>query len=479
VSPFIVHEPALADQVLDIVRGQAGAGIEAEVVVTRTELSLTRFATSFIHQNVADLTTTVRLRLHLDGRTAGGATTVTSADGLRDLVGRTLEGARLLPQDPGWPGLATPAAVATGGSVDEATAQASPAERAARVRAFVDAADGLETAGYCRTRWTRAAFANSAGQLVTGATTEAAMDGIARARSGAAAPADGAARASSVRLGDVDGAVLGARAAAKASAGVDPTEIPPGRYRVVLEPAAAADLVFAFAVEAFNGRAVNDGTSFAQVGAAQFDPSVSMVDDATAPGAIGLPFDADGTPKSRVELVRAGTTVGVAHDRRTAVVAGTRSTGHGIGEASFGAFTSNLALLPGSDGDGGSDGVGDGDVHEVDGPVADSGVAALVADVDHGLLVSDIWYTRVLDPRRLVLTGLTRNGVWLIENGEITRPVSTLRFTQSYPEALGPGRVVGIGPVAPHVVGEDWIEADLLAPALSLAEWNITGGASG
>jgi predicted Zn-dependent protease len=265
--------------------------------------------------------------------------------------------------------------------------------------------------------------------------------------------------------------VLGARAAAKARAGVDPVDVPPGRYRVVLEPAAAADLVFAFAVEAFNGRAVNDGTSFAQVGAEQFDRSVSMVDDATAPGAIGLPFDADGTPKTPVELVRSGTTVGVAHDRRTAAVAGTRSTGHGIGEASFGAFPANLALLP--------DGDGDGVVHEVDGPIADSGVAALVDGVDRGLLVSDIWYTRVLDPRRLVLTGLTRNGVWLIENGEITRPVSTLRFTQSYPEALAPGGVVGIGPVAPHVAGEDWIEADLRAPALSLAEWNITGGASG
>src|SRR5205807_869937 len=117
-----------------------------------------------------------------------GATTVTGADGLRDLVGRTLEGARLLPRDPGWPGLAPPAPAAAGGSADEATAQASPAERAARVRAFVDAAGGLETAGFCRTRWTRAAFANSAGQRLVGATTEAAMDGIARARGGGAAP---------------------------------------------------------------------------------------------------------------------------------------------------------------------------------------------------------------------------------------------------------------------------------------------------
>jgi predicted Zn-dependent protease len=62
-----------------------------------------------------------------------------------------------------------------------------------------------------------------------------------------------------------------------------------------------------------------------------------------------------------------------------------------------------------------------------------------------GLLVSDFWYTRILDPRTVVITGLTRNGVWLIEDGEITAPVSTLRFTQSYPKALAPGAILGVG----------------------------------
>jgi hypothetical protein len=106
-------------------------------------------------------------------------------------------------------------------------------------------------------------------------------------------------------------------------------------------------------------------------------------------------------------------------------------------------------------------------------------VAELVRDLERGLLVSDIWYTRVLDPRRLVMTGLTRNGVWLVEGGEIVRPVSTMRFTQSYPGALAPGLVAGIGASAPHLPGEDWFAIDLRAPALSLAAWNVTGGASG
>ena len=159
----------------------------------------------------------------------------------------------------------------------------------------------------------------------------------------------------------------------------------------------------------------------------------------------------------------------MAHDRRTAAVAGTTSTGHGVGEASLGAVPTNLVLVPGAG----------AEVTEVDGPMADSAVADLVRGLERGLLVSDIWYTRVLDPRRLVMTGLTRNGVWLVENGELTRPVSTLRFTQSYPGALAPGLVTGIGAHAPHLPGEDWMSLDLRAPALRLAAWNVTGGASG
>jgi predicted Zn-dependent protease len=105
-------------------------------------------------------------------------------------------------------------------------------------------------------------------------------------------------------------------------------------------------------------------------------------------------------------------------------------------------------------------------------------VAALVAGVERGLLVTDNYYTRVLDPRTLVVTGLTRNGVWLIEDGRITTPVRNFRFTQSYPQALGPGAVLGIGSHAVEMPGP-WAEAGFMAPALRLASWNYTGGASG
>ncbi|MEV1143505.1 metallopeptidase TldD-related protein, partial [Micromonospora sp. NPDC049799] len=104
--------------------------------------------------------------------------------------------------------------------------------------------------------------------------------------------------------------------------------------------------------------------------------------------------------------------------------------------------------------------------------------AELLAGMRRGLLVSDLWYTRVLDPKTLVVTGLTRNGVWLVEDGVVTRAVRDLRFTESYPRALGPGAVLGLGRHAvrqPDRFDGVWWEA----PSLRLASWNFTGGASG
>jgi len=102
-----------------------------------------------------------------------------------------------------------------------------------------------------------------------------------------------------------------------------------------------------------------------------------------------------------------------------------------------------------------------------------AGLDELVAGVDRGLLVTELWYTRILDPKTQVVTGLTRNGVFLIEAGEVTRPVANLRFTQSYADALAPGNVVAIGSDA-RLRG-----TDAIVPSLHLASWNFTGGARG
>jgi predicted Zn-dependent protease len=235
--------------------------------------------------------------------------------------------------------------------------------------------------------------------------------------------------------------------------------LPPGRYEVILESRCVAYMLDFFTVYGFNARPVQEGRSFVSPGEEQLDPALSIWDDATDERQVGVGFDAEGTPKRRVDLVQAGRVVGVTHDRRTAAKAGggAESTGHAVsGGASFGAVATNLFL-------GG----------DVTAPVGE-----LIGRVKRGLLVSDFWYTRVLDPRTLVVTGLTRNGVFVIEDGDVGAAVSNLRFTQSPVAAFAPGQVLGIGDdaaLAPGGLHVSWHHA----PTLHLREWNFTGNASG
>ena len=460
----------LARQVLERTVA-ASPSADVEVSVDHNRPALTRFANSVIHQNVAEEFVQVGVRVHVDGRTASASSTVVGEGGLDALVGRVLAAVALAPLDPGWPGVAPPAPLGAVADVDPSTADASPEDRATIVADFVDAAGGLETAGYCRTNHWRGAFANSAGHVAAAARADAGLAGIAR-RDGA----DGVARLATTRLADIDGAILGARAAAKANAGVDRVELPPDRYEVVLEPSAVADVLEAFSMYGFNAKAVAERRSFVRLGDDQFDAAVTLADDAPA---AGVAFDADGTPTQRVALVDAGRTVGLTHDRRTAAAAGgdATSTGNGVGSASFGAVARHLVLSGSAPANPSAAEV----AGEVEGPIVDSAAAELVAGVERGILVTDFWYTRVLDPRTLAITGLTRNGVWLIEHGEVTRALRDFRFTQAYAQALMPGAVLAVGRTATSLPGDTY-SAEMpwwTAPALRLASWNFTGGASG
>ena len=430
----------LCEQVLELVGDRA----EAIVSASAGEAALTRFATSMIHQNVAEDDSSVFLKVVVDGRYASASTTQTDRASLQRLADRTIEAARLRPADPEWPGLAPPADAPPVEHWDDGTADASPDDRAAIVKAFVDAGGGLEAAGYCSTNGRRTAFANSAGQRLEGRATSATINGIHRTGS-----SDASATFTSVRIADLDGEAAGADAAQRATATATGTDIEPGTYEVVLAPPCLANMLQFLAYAGFNAKAHLDGTSFVHLGEAQFDAPVSIWDDATDPRSLGLPFDNEGTPKRKVDLVRAGVTASLVHDRRTARLSGTDSTGHGLGQESAGAYPSNLFFGEGT-----------------------SSVEELIGGIERGLAVYDFWYTRILDPKTQVVTGLTRNGVFLIENGTIGAPVRNLRFTQSFVAALGPGKVKGIGNDAQLVNG-------MHVPSVHLASWNFTGGAKG
>ena len=441
---------AVAANVLNLVRARA-TGAEAEVVVRSGTSALTRFANSVIHQNVAEDVSHVALRLALDGRVAA-----TSLDGpadqtsLRRLVEGAFDAATVSPVDAGWPGVTAPQTVPHLDHWDDGTAAASPEERARGVEAFVTAAGGLVTAGALSTEAIHLAFANSGGHAATGRTTVAILDGIARTPT-----SDGVARASAVALAGIDARAAGERAAAKARAAADPTDLEPGRYEVVIDPSCVANILGFLVPYGFSGRAVEEGRSFVRLGEAQLDAALTIREDVTHPGVTGVAFDAEGTPRRPLDVVRDGVSRTILRDRRTALKAGVQGTGNAaLGANPWGTVPATLVLEPGAL------------------PLDD-----LVRNVGRGVLVSDFWYTRVLDPRTLVVTGLTRNGAWLVEEGRIVRPVRNLRFTQSYPEALGPGQVLGIGSDPVLLADED--AGGYLVPGLHLRSWNFTGGAKG
>ncbi|MGI8985114.1 MAG: metallopeptidase TldD-related protein, partial [Acidimicrobiales bacterium] len=368
---------AIADRLVELVGDRA----EAEAACGTGRSALTRFANSSIHQNMADDFVWARVRVSVGGRLASAGTDRPTEEGLAGLVERTLAAAQMRAVDPEWPGLAPPAPAPLTRCYDEATHYADPTLRAQVVRDFVDAglagagAPALRAAGYVDSNGSFSAFANSAGQRLLGRSSSATIEAIHRTET-----SDGRGWQSSARLGDMDGAAAGATAAAKARRGDNPVDIEPGRYEVVLEPFCLANML-EFLRDGFNARTVEEDRSFVRLGKPQLDPAVTIWDDGTDPRAISRGFDAEGTPKRRVDLVVAGVPVGLCHDRKTAAKAGAAATGHGFGGDSGGVAT-NLFMAPGT-----------------------RSVEELVAGVERGLLVTEFWYTRILDPKTQVVTG--------------------------------------------------------------------------
>ncbi|MFV2000198.1 MAG: TldD/PmbA family protein [Acidimicrobiia bacterium] len=426
-------------------------GVDAEVYAQVGWLSLTRFANSFIHQNVSEEASEISLRVAVDGRVSSSTTTATTSEALAAFVQSTIDTAAQQPVDGEWPGLGGPVDIADVEHWDAATAEADPVDRANAVKAFVDAGEGLLAAGYCETEARGHAYANTRGRIATGRSTTAVIDGIHQSGSSA-----GSGHGAGVALADLDPSAIGAIAAKRARDSARPFDAKPGEYEVVLSPECVASIAVFLTAYGFNAKVVQEGMSFVRIGELQFDTSIHLWDDATDVRSLHVPFDVEGTPKGRVDLVDSGVTRTVYHSRRTAAKDGVESNGSAIpgGDVS-GPFGINMFVGGGA-----------------------SSPESLISSVERGMYVSTFNYCRVLDPKSLVVTGLTRNGTFMIENGQLTDAVTNLRFTQSFAEALGPGRVGGIGNDERHADSE--FGATLIhAPSMRLASWNFTGGADG
>jgi PmbA protein len=391
---------------------------DAQATVVRERSLLSRFARSRPTQATqVDDTTVSILRVH-DGHLGSADTNDLSDDGLRDVAARADAGARAAARAAGrrgeYPGLPAPVAGPLRGhhGRDAATAQLDPAAAgSALAAAFGACAErGLEAFGVWTAGAVETAIASSAGVRAADEVTDAYMKVIARAESGRSGWATDAA----VAAGALDPAAIAARAAAKVTA-AEPVDLEPGEYPVVLAADAVGELLDFLGFLAFNGLAHAEGRGAlgGRLGTRVAAASINLSDSPRFARTLPRAFDFEGVPKAPLPLIQDGVAHRVVHDTRSAARAGdgARSTGHATapGGSSFGPHPTNLVLIGGG--------------------AADE--AELAAPIERGLYVTRFWYVNVVHEKQTLLTGMTRDGTFLIEDGRVGRPLRDVRFTDS------------------------------------------------
>ena len=405
----------------------------------------TRFAVNQVSTGGDNFDTTVTVTAYAGRRSASSTTNQLDAAGLQQAVRTAERLAKLAPEDPEFLPELEPQQYEPGRNWSEATAALDPQGRAEAVRAITapTAKNGLVSTGYLDARTGANAVANSHGLFAYSRSTSAALTTTVRTADGSGSGWAGASHHDWARI---DPAALGARAAEKARASRSPSAVEPGRYTVVFEPTAVANLV-QFVVGALNARAADEGRSFFstpgggnKIGARVVDDRVTIVSDPFDAEVAGSPFTAEGLPTRRSVWIERGVVKTLNYDRYWAQKKSVSPTASG----------GSLMMLGGS-----------------------SSMEEMIASTQRGLLVTRFWYLRPVDQRTILYTGLTRDGTFLIEKGRITRAVKNLRFNDSPVFMLNNLEALGT-PVRVSASEDGGPGQAIVVPALKVRDFNFT-----
>jgi len=425
--------------------GKAAGAEETEVHLDETLDALTRFANNAIHQNVAEHGMTVSVRTVLDGKTARVTTNKLDEDSLRAAVESSLSLAQSQPKAPYLLPVPGKQRYLRVQRFVSATAELSAAERARAVRKACDLAvkEGQVAAGIFVSGQMQSAIGNSRGLFATCRQTRAEFSITMQQDAAASWAKDNAA---DVR--NLDPQALAQRASKKARLATSARELPPEKYTVILQPAAVLDLV-GFLFYDFAATAVDDKRSCLndRMGKPLFGKNISICDDVYHPGQLGAPFDGEGIPRQRVILVDKGVPRNLVYSRASAKRDGKKPTGHGLTLPNeYGEAPMNLVFSGG-----------------------ETSLEEMVASTDRGLLVTRLWYIREVDPDEKVMTGMTRDGLFLVEKGKVTSAARNFRFNQSVLEMLR--NVELMSPVV-RATGEEAFE--MVVPAMKINGFQFT-----
>jgi predicted Zn-dependent protease len=451
-----------AADIFDRIRRFSSAD-EVEAIFTGSRFALTRFANNIIHQNVEEDNSIVSIRTNVGGRTARATANQFDDESLQRAVKASEKLARVQAADPELLPMPTAGEANSGGGGAHATrffdetVAIAPAGRAEVVKSIVSVAgkNKLTTAGIYSNSESREGIFNSRGlanwHQQTLAEISITMLGD---------DSSGWQKLNSPDVRNLDPARLAETAAQKAAESAHPREIAPGKYTVILEPAAVLDIV-GFMFWDFSGVAILDQRSFLndRIGTQLFGGNINIGDDATHPLQSGAPFDGEGMRRKQIPLIENGVVKRVVYARATALkirkseyadkVGTIEPTGHGF-------------PLPNE--------IGEMPTNIVFGAPGESqSVEEMVASTERGVLVTRLWYIREVDPYEKIVTGMTRDGTFLVENGKIQCGLRNFRFNQSLISMLSNVEAMST-PV--RASGEE--SFDMVVPAMKVKAFNFT-----
>ena len=427
---------------------ESGLADAIEAVYLHRDCGLTRFCQNAIHQNLRSLDATLQLRVALDGRSGAFVTNRFDQDSLSHALTRAIEIAGQQPRDPGFKQLPRAKRVIDTHGYYESTGICTPEERALTVGRLVQACQKAraEAAGAMSNTTSEVAIANSRGTRSYQLSTSAEFNTVVSRKklSGMGYWTGGDVYALPLeRLIDETLAKVKTRRARATPE--------PGPYTVVLDHYAVGDMLSFLAYLGFGAKAHQEGRSctVGKLGKRIADKRVTLWDDGQDPNGIIQAFDMEGVPKQEVILIKNGVCRRVVHDSRSAGrEKGKRNTGHAlVAPNSYGPLPTNLFMQGG-----------------------DSSRDELIASVEQGVFVTKFHYTNVVEPMSTTITGMTKDGAFLIKNGRLANPVQNMRFTQSILAALN--NVNGLSREARLV---DGVLGPICVPALKLENFNFTG----
>jgi PmbA protein len=456
-----------AADIFDRIRRFSSAD-EVEVLFSGGRFALTRFANNTIHQNVAEENHIVSVRTAFGGRTARATTNKFDDDSLRRVVESSEALAKVQHPDPDL--LPMPDSRGTASMADDGaratqllsryfteTATITPQLRADTVKKIVEVAQKykLTTAGIFSSSESAEGIFNSRGLSDWHAQTLAEVS-----ITMLGADSSGWQKANSPDVTNLDPLALAETAANKALDSAHPAEVPAGKYTVILEPAAVLDIV-GFMFWDYSGMAILDQRSFltGRIGSKLFGENITIWDDVAHPLQTGSPFDGEGMRRQRVPLVENGIVKRVVYARSTAErmkhseqkdkAGPIEPTGHGFPLPNeMGEMPLNIVFAA---------------------PKNPQTLAQMIASTERGVLVTRLWYIREVDPYEKIVTGMTRDGTFLVENGRVQQGVRNFRFNQSLIHLLSSVEAMSV-PL--RSCGEE--SFDMVVPAMKIRDFNFT-----